>query len=583
MTAIERRWVRALSLDEVPIGGVSVYRGEDCQVAVFRVDDETLYAVDNRCPHEGYPLDKGYVVDCVVTCPWHNFKFDLRDGNCIMGDEAVRTFELRLDGRDVLLDVTPPDLTAEVPRLLRSLEQGFLQRKLGQMARDVVRLLVASVTPKQIALETAKLDAAYAQYGTTHAMAVAVDGMRMAARFDGAAAVLPLMQALDIGSESHRRRSLRKVIRPSDPGEDPAVAGERLVELVEAERSDEAEALLRGALAAGWPRAMIEPWFYRLCAAHFLDFGHALIYQVKLFELLDTVGWDHADELLPAHLFSIVNGTREELLPEWLWLRRHWEKVAPRTDELYARCGQTDADGRALFDALCDGGRDKALDVLLSTLEAGTSMSRVVDAISAAAAERMLRFDVRIDAGPTSQDNWLDVTHAVTFAAALRRAVQRWRSADVIRLLWFAARFVLVAKTLDGERAQWSDTAAVDTAATAVAAIVDAVADQRASDALGMTEAYLDAGGAADALRLALEDIILADPLTRPIVVAHAIKTLLATFDEHAAIEDRALAKLPVLAAVRLLASPIRERRVARFAHEAVRFVVHGKVPKTLT
>ena len=43
------------------------------QLAVFKVDDK-VFAIDNRCPHEGYPLAEGTVDDnCVLTCNWHNW------------------------------------------------------------------------------------------------------------------------------------------------------------------------------------------------------------------------------------------------------------------------------------------------------------------------------------------------------------------------------------------------------------------------------------------------------------------------------------------------------------------------------
>ena len=62
----------------------------------------------------------------------------------------------------------------------------------------------------------------------------------------------------------------------------------------------------------------------------------------------------------------------------------------------------------------------------------------------------------------------------------------------------------------------------------------------------------------------------------------HLIKTTVAAFDERAAMQGPRR-DLPVLAVVRLFASPVRERRVRRACHEAIRFLVDGKVPRTLT
>ena len=86
---------------DLPTGGQILVRSGSRQIAVFRLESGDLYAVDNQCPHEGYPLVKGTVKDCILTCPWHNYKFRLQDGACLMGDEAVRTFPVReLGGPD---------------------------------------------------------------------------------------------------------------------------------------------------------------------------------------------------------------------------------------------------------------------------------------------------------------------------------------------------------------------------------------------------------------------------------------------------------------------------------------------------
>lgn len=51
-------------------------------VAVFRVDGE-LFALDNACTHEDGPLGEGRVEGGVVTCPYHDWRFDIRSGECL--------------------------------------------------------------------------------------------------------------------------------------------------------------------------------------------------------------------------------------------------------------------------------------------------------------------------------------------------------------------------------------------------------------------------------------------------------------------------------------------------------------------
>lgn len=578
----EPKWVRAFALDELAVGGGRLFRQDDKHVAVFRVAEAELYAVDNRCPHEGYPLSKGYVTDCVVTCPWHNFKFDLRDGRCVMGDEEVRTFPLRLAKGDVEIDLADPDPAVEKARLLASLEAGLAESKLGQCARDIVRLLQLEMAPAAIALEAVRFDSERAPYGTTHVLPLALDALRMADRFDGVRAVLPLMQIFDQAADSHVRRDKRHAAEAAPPDMPPERAGEHLRELVEAEDAAAAETLLRGALARGWDRAVIEPWLYRLCADHFLDFGHALIYLVKGFDLLEEVGWQQAEHVSPALLLRIVNSTREETLPEWKWFRDGTASLFADRAAIYAGLGERPLDAPALFAVLVDGERREMLAYLERELRSGVSLEDVVDVISAAAAERMLRFSTTIEEDPTIQESWLGVTHTLTFANAVRHALERFRDPDVLKLVLYAARFVNNARGVDGPREGWLRQEA--SAEPATVETITAAVTTSAQAAVSQTLRYLEDGGELDPLRVALEDIILDDAATRPIVVTHLIKTCAAAFEEHRTSKlSPDLRRKSLSAVLRLLASPVRERSIARLAHEAIRFVVHGKVPKTLT
>ena len=77
-------WIQAVSLNDLGDKPV-VFNHPPRQIALFTIDDR-IFAVDNRCPHEGYPLAAGNVTDdCVLTCNWHNWKFRLSDGECLLG------------------------------------------------------------------------------------------------------------------------------------------------------------------------------------------------------------------------------------------------------------------------------------------------------------------------------------------------------------------------------------------------------------------------------------------------------------------------------------------------------------------
>lgn len=82
--------------------GRTVIEADGRAIAVFLVDG-TVYALDNRCPHEGNPLVEGELLGPTLTCAYHGWRFDLETGACLHGDEPLRRYpgEVR-DGEIVI-------------------------------------------------------------------------------------------------------------------------------------------------------------------------------------------------------------------------------------------------------------------------------------------------------------------------------------------------------------------------------------------------------------------------------------------------------------------------------------------------
>src|SRR5947199_9883977 len=102
---------------------------------------ERVFAVANRCPHEGYPLSEGTLgPDCLLTCNWHNWKFDLRTGEALVGRDPVRTYPVDLRGDKILVDLTDPPAEAQRARALKGLEAAVADNDMARMARELARL-----------------------------------------------------------------------------------------------------------------------------------------------------------------------------------------------------------------------------------------------------------------------------------------------------------------------------------------------------------------------------------------------------------------------------------------------------------
>ncbi|WP_224701933.1 nitrite reductase small subunit NirD [Devosia aquimaris] len=94
-------WIDIGSLDAIPRRGARCVSTPEGKIAVFRTHQDQVFALENRCPHKQGPLSEGIVHGASVTCPLHNWVFDLATGEAMGADEGrVRTYGVRVqDGR----------------------------------------------------------------------------------------------------------------------------------------------------------------------------------------------------------------------------------------------------------------------------------------------------------------------------------------------------------------------------------------------------------------------------------------------------------------------------------------------------
>jgi len=99
-------WQVICRVEDIPVlGARRVARPNGMDVAVFRNDEDQVFALLDRCPHKGGPLSQGIVFGTSVACPLHNWTISLADGEAKAPDEGcTQRFSCRVDGGQVLLD-----------------------------------------------------------------------------------------------------------------------------------------------------------------------------------------------------------------------------------------------------------------------------------------------------------------------------------------------------------------------------------------------------------------------------------------------------------------------------------------------
>lgn len=87
-------------VSQVPVGEGRTFAVAESQIAVFRLRDGSLRALDAVCPHKGGPLADGLADESVVVCPLHGATYDMRTGVEAGGGAPVRSYPVsEIDGR----------------------------------------------------------------------------------------------------------------------------------------------------------------------------------------------------------------------------------------------------------------------------------------------------------------------------------------------------------------------------------------------------------------------------------------------------------------------------------------------------
>ena len=402
-------------------------------IAVF-VSEGRAYAVDNRCPHMGFPLHKGSVRDGILTCHWHHARFDLESGGTFdPWSDDVRTYPVVVEDGIVFIDPAPPVEDART-RWKNRLRDGMEQNLNLVTVKSVLALVDSGVDPGEVVEVGGTFGARYRERGWFSGLTILSAMTNMLPHLNSEDRVLALYHGLvrvagDCAGQAPHFQLDELPTRD--------VAPERLKSwlrgFVEVRDRHGAERALLTAIDAGMEPAALADMLLAAATDHlFLDGGHTLDFINKACEMLDRIGWERAGEVLPSVIPSITNASRSEELNTWrhpVDLVRLVEESVREIDVALAGPRDTGWAGRERMTDVLLGDDPYAIAVaLLAALRSGAPLTSVTQTLSYAAALRVAKFH-------TSNEfsDWITVLHTFTYANALHASMRRAPSPELAR------------------------------------------------------------------------------------------------------------------------------------------------------
>jgi nitrite reductase/ring-hydroxylating ferredoxin subunit len=575
MTAVvPERLVRAASLAKLREAGRLVVHLDRHTLCLLSDGDE-VFAVDNRCPHMGFPLHRGTLCDGILTCHWHHARFDLSTGGTFdQWADELRCFPVELDGDDVLVDLSPMDDPVSHQR--KRLRDG-LERDISLvLAKATIALMEAD--PSGVDVFRAGLDFGVARRGggwfrglTTLTCFVNLvpwldPGDRATALYHGVA---------DVAADS----AMQPPRFPLDPLPGRTPDSSRLASwfcrFIDVRDAEGAERALVSAFRSGASRGALADMLFAAATDHrYLDGGHTLDFVNKALEALDLAGWDRAERVLASLPAQLAAAERMEEANAWrnpldlvALLERAFDELPQALAAGAERRGGWG--GRpALVEAILSGEAAAALEALLDALRTGATEIEVASAVSLAATIRIARF-------PTSNEfgDWDTALHTFTFANAVEQGLRRSASPELLRGVLDAAISVHLDRFLNVPATRLPTPEPNNDPAELLAELPHLLDRQQQVDEAGqLVASYLGAGGEPARLVAAL-----GSALVRENRNFHTIQCVEAAARQHDLLAATDDAPLPLQAAARYLAAHATTTRSERQTFEIARRLHRGE------
>jgi nitrite reductase/ring-hydroxylating ferredoxin subunit len=434
------------SLARVQEERVLTVAGPHCPILLCWHDGQ-VFALDNRCPHMGFPLSKGTLKDGVLTCHWHHAQFDLRSGCTfdLWSDDAP-AYQVKIVGDEIWVSRQPkrPQSRAlYVSRLRRGLEQniGLVQVK------NLVPLLADST--QDVIYEIAHFGASHHRLWR--------EGMTMlaiVARLRPYLSETTLVYALAAAARSVAENCAGEPTRHDLDGLDGEGFEERqlcrwMFHWTSVRHAQGAERTLLTAVRSGFaPGALNRLIFGPAQVRVYADGGHALDLSNKAFELLDIIGWENAREILPLVVEHLTDSRSEEEESAWrspIDLVDLIEEAESKLLDYPPKLASAVQISPDFFREFLGEDPRLILELLVDVLLRGGAPAEIAGHLTLAAAWRLASFPESNDI-----DDWFAPMHTFSYCNAMTQVLSRGETGpDIVKGLLHGAMSVYIDRFLN--------------------------------------------------------------------------------------------------------------------------------------
>lgn len=546
-------FVRAAALEKVQASGCHVVYLEGRAIALFERDGK-IHAIDNRCPHMGFPLHKGTLKDGILTCHWHHARFDLASGGTFdLWADDVPSFPVDIRGDEVWVNLAPQwdPQTHQLQRLQDGLEQSISL----VIAKSVLALLENNVDPAEPFRIGLEFGTRYRRAGWGAGLTMHTCLMALLPYLDTAERSRALYHGLSAAARDCAGAPPRFSPQPLPTAAvDVATLKSWFRQFVEVRDTQGAERCLISAVRAQASPVQIADMLFAAATDHrYIDVGHTLDFTNKALEALDTVGWEQAEQVLSSLVRGYTQAERMEESNAWRYpvdlvaiLEQAFDALPTVLDKGQSRRGNW-SDRDHLVTVLLGDDAAAIAAALLAALQAGCSEAELAGVVAYAAALRIAQFNTLNDFR-----DWDTAHHTFTFANAVHQGLRRVPSPELLRGVFDAAMGVYLNRFLNMPPAHLpKQHTRVEEPGSLLQELADLLNRQQQVDAAGgLVARYLFSGGQPDRLLALLGQLLLREDRS-----FHVIQEVEAAFRQYALLCDTPAGHYVLVAATRYLAA----------------------------